>query len=121
MKKFSLTALARDQLHRAKAENSGRSASTVFAGHEQVLRQTVVALRQGHALSEHHHLDEVTIYVLSGRICLNLNAGQTDWIGRTGDLLIAPNTAHSVSALEDSAILLTVAKKMSSTTPGNTT
>lgn len=109
MKKFSLTALARDQLDRAKTEHSGRSAATVFGGHEQVLRQTVVALREGHALNEHHHLDEVTIYVLHGRV--RLSADQTDWIGRTGDLLIAPNTLHSLSALEDSTLLLTVAKR----------
>lgn len=108
MKKFSLTALSRDQLDRARGEDSGRSATTVFGGHEQTLRQTVIALREGHALDDHHTLDEATIYVLGGRV--RLSADKTDWIGRTGDLLVVPNAVHALEALEDSTILLTVAK-----------
>lgn len=48
MEKFSLTALAREQLGRARTAKSGRSATTVFGGHEHTLRQTVVALTEGH-------------------------------------------------------------------------
>ncbi|HEU0191313.1 MAG TPA: cupin domain-containing protein [Mycobacterium sp.] len=110
MQKFSLTALARDQLDRAGCEASGRSATTIFGGHERVLRQTVIALREGHALDEHDNsADDVTVHVLSGRV--QLTAGDDSWIGRAGDLLVAPATAHAVSALEDSTLLLTVAKK----------
>jgi quercetin dioxygenase-like cupin family protein len=39
-----------------------------------------------------------------------LSAGDVSWEGRTGDLLIVPDARHSLEALEDSAILLTVAK-----------
>jgi quercetin dioxygenase-like cupin family protein len=109
MKKFSLTALAREQLDRAATEHSGRSASTVFGGHEQVLRQTVIALREGHTLTDHGNPGEATLQVLAGRV--RLTAGGSEWIGRTGDLLVIPDVTHGLDALEDSAILLTVAKK----------
>ena len=47
MQKLSLIALAREQLELARASSSGRSASTVFGGHEHVLRQTVIAITGG--------------------------------------------------------------------------
>ena len=53
MEKSSLTALAREQLRMAKQAPSGRSADTVYGGHEHVLRQTVIALTAGRELSEH--------------------------------------------------------------------
>ena len=110
MKKFSLTALARDQLDRAGVESSGRSATTVVGGHECVLRQTVIALREGQSLDDHDNsADDSTLYVLSGRV--KLTSGEDSWIGRAGDLLVVPAAVHGVSALEDSTLLLTVAKK----------
>jgi quercetin dioxygenase-like cupin family protein len=39
-----------------------------------------------------------------------LSAGKVSWDGRPGDLLIVPDSRHSLEALEDSAVLLTVAK-----------
>jgi hypothetical protein len=33
------------------------------------------------------------------------------WSGRSGDLLAVPDDRHSLHALEDSAVLLTVVKK----------
>ena len=110
MKKFSLTALARDQLDRAAGEASGRSSTTVVGGHECVLRQTVIALRDGQKLDDHDNSsDDATLYVLSGRV--RLSAGDDSWVGRSGDLLVVPSAVHAVSALEDSTLLLTVAKK----------
>jgi quercetin dioxygenase-like cupin family protein len=37
-------------------------------------------------------------------------AGDDTWEGRDGDLLIIPDASHSLTALQDSAVLLTVAK-----------
>ena len=108
MQMFSLEAIAREQARRAAAASSGRSAETVYGGHEHLLRQTVLALTAGSSLSEHENPGESTVQVLRGRV--KLVAGEVTWEGRTGDLLVVPDSRHALAALEDSAILLTVCK-----------
>ena len=107
MQKLSLTALAREQLELARASSSGRSASTVYGGHEHVLRQTLIAIVGGRKLDEHANPGEATVHVLHGRV--TLTAGGNEWNGASGDLLIVPDSMHGLEALEDSAVLLTVA------------
>lgn len=109
MQKTSLTALIRQHMTLARTASSGRSAHTVYGGHEHVLRQTLIALRAGCALDEHESPGEATIQVLQGRI--TLVAGETRWNGSPGDLLFVPDARHSLEADEDSAVLLTVGKK----------
>ncbi|MBI4901844.1 MAG: cupin domain-containing protein [Actinobacteria bacterium] len=116
MNKLSLDATAREQLERAKAELSGRSSTTVFGGHEYVLRQTVVALKEGSSMAEHNSPGEATIIVLSGRV--RLSAGSTSWEGRKGDLLVVPRQRHSLEAVTDAVVVLTVAKTGSTRVPG---
>ncbi len=105
MQKMSLDALAREHLEAARRSSAGRAAATVYGGHERALRQTVVALRAGIALDEHDNPGEATLQVLTGRV--TLTSGSDSWQARSGDLIIIPNTRHSVHADEDSAILLT--------------
>ena len=107
MQKSSLTALAREELTRARAATSGRSAHTVYGGHEHVMRQTVIALAAGRRLDEHENPGEATVHVLAGRV--RLVAGDDAWEGSPGDLLIVPAMRHELQAIEDSAVLLTVA------------
>jgi quercetin dioxygenase-like cupin family protein len=108
MNKLSLDAVARQQLERAATSTSGRSAETVYGGHERSLRQTVIAMTAGAELAEHENPGEATVVVLSGRV--ELIGQDTSWSGRTGDLIVVPDHRHSLRALESSAVLLTVAK-----------
>ena len=109
MQKESLTALVRHHLKAASTASSGRSAHTIYGGHERVLRQTLIALRAGSNLEEHENPGEATIQVLHGRV--TLVAGDTRWNGSPGDLMSIPDSRHALEAAEDSAVLLTVAKR----------
>jgi quercetin dioxygenase-like cupin family protein len=106
VEKSSLTALARQQLKLARAASSGRSAQTVYGGHEHALRQTLIALAAGRRLDEHDSPGEATVHVLHGRV--RLVAGDLGWEGSPGDLIVVPLSRHALEALEDSAVLLTV-------------
>ena len=111
MQKESLTALVRNHLETARTATSGRSAHTVYGGHEHVLRQTLIALRAGSNLDEHENPGEATLQVLHGRV--NLRAGENCWNGSPGDLMTIPDSRHSLEAVEDCAVLLTVGKATS--------
>lgn len=109
MEKTSLTALARQQIELASNASSGRSAKTVYGGHEHSLRQTMIALSSGQRLEEHDNPGEATVHVLHGHI--RLGSADTSWDGLPGDLLVVPRARHWVEAVDDSAFMLTVAKR----------
>ena len=110
MKHESLTTLAHDHLDKAVTATSGRSAHTIHGGHEHVLRQTLIALRSGSGLDEHESPGEATLQVLHGQV--TLVAGDETWNGSVGDLMIIPDARHALHAVEDSVVLLTVAKSL---------
>ncbi len=109
MENTSLTALARELLEGARAASSGRSARTVYGGHEHTLRQTMIALASGRVLDEHENPGEATLHVLHGRV--RLVSGETSWRGAAGHLMLVPDARHSLEAEEDSVVLLTTAMR----------
>ena len=106
MDSLSLTAVVDEQLARARQSNSGRSAQTVYGGHEHFLRQTVIAIIAGHELGEHNSPGEATLQVLQGDV--KVTAGDESWQGAIGDFLVIPAVRHNLEALDDSVVLLTV-------------
>jgi quercetin dioxygenase-like cupin family protein len=102
----SLADTARAQIDRARAAVHGRSAHTVHGGHDRVLRQTVIALRAGETLHEHHNPRDATLQVLAGRV--RLIAGTQVLEPVAGELLAVPAEDHTLGAVEGSAVLLTV-------------
>ncbi len=99
--------IAEVQLQKAREAESGRSAATVFRG--DILTQTVLALAAGRELAEHENPGEATLQVLIGRI--RLTAGGESWEATAGQWLPIPPARHGLTALADSAVLLTVGRR----------
>ena len=106
METISLSKLADEQLDAARSAPAGRSAHTVHGGHDHQLRQTLMALVAGTDMAEHNSPGQATLQVLRGRV--RVDAGQDSWEGGPGDLLVIPRERHSLHALENAAVLLTV-------------
>jgi quercetin dioxygenase-like cupin family protein len=107
MDKTSLTTLLDEQLKTARTAASGRSAHTVYGGHTRTLRQTLITLLAGQRLDEHESPGEATIQVLAGRVRLTTSDAACE--AATGELIEIPDARHALEALDDAAILLTVA------------
>ncbi|MFI1991003.1 cupin domain-containing protein [Actinoplanes sp. NPDC020271] len=108
MQKTSLTALAEQQLAAARAASSGRSAHTVHGGHASTLRQTLIALAGGQQLDEHENPGEATVHVLHGTV--RMTAGDDTCEATAGEMIVVPDARHSLQALQDAVVLLSVAK-----------
>jgi quercetin dioxygenase-like cupin family protein len=110
MHSTDLADLIDDLMAKARAASSGRAARTIRGGHENALRETVIALLAGQELSEHDNPHEATLQVLQGRV--RLLTGDDAWEGASGDHLTVPPQRHSLAALEDSVVLLTVSNRV---------
>jgi quercetin dioxygenase-like cupin family protein len=112
MDSVSLTDLATQQLDEARQAHSGRSSHTIHGGHTHELRQTVMALLAGRELSEHDSPGQASLQVLQGHV--RLTAGDDAWDGKGGDYVVIPPQRHSLQALDDSVVMLTVFKSLPS-------
>ena len=108
MRKSSIAELAERHLVAAREATSGRSAETVYGGHDKTLRQTLIALAGGQQLDEHENPGQATLQVLRGRVRMVTGGDSTE--AAAGDLVVVPDARHSLEAAEDSVVLLTVAK-----------
>ncbi|GAB2584691.1 LuxR family transcriptional regulator [Paractinoplanes abujensis] len=108
MQKSSLTELAGQHLATARTASSGRSAHTVHGGHATTLRQTLIALAGGQQLDEHENPGEATVHVLHGTV--RMIAGDDTCDAAAGEMIVVPDARHSLEALDDAVVLLSVAK-----------
>lgn len=100
-----LTALATALIDSAREGNSGKAAQQIFSS--PVLKAVLIGLRSGSGLAEHNAPPAATLQCLSGRV--RLYAQDREWILGPGQYAAVPPERHGVDALEDSAVLLTVA------------
>lgn len=108
MDKLSLNAVAHEHLKISGDATSGRSGATVYGSHERLLRQTLIALTTGTTMAEHESPGEATVLVVFGHV--RLSSADDECEGLPGDLIAIPPARHTLEALTDSAVLLTVAK-----------
>jgi quercetin dioxygenase-like cupin family protein len=106
MDAVSLKALVDEQLDAARDAHAGRASHTVYGGQEHKLRQTVIALIEGQQLHDHESPGEATLLVLRGRVRLGTSTDEVEC--GEGDYVLIPGERHHLSAVEDSAVLLTV-------------
>lgn len=109
MQHESLTDLVDEHLSKARESTAGRSAHTVYGGHERSLRQTLIALVTDARLDDHESPGDATLQVLAGRVALTWGEDRQE--GGVGDLMPIPEVRHALEAIEDSVVLLTVAKR----------
>lgn len=103
----ALGSLADDLLARAGEASSGRATDAYHAAPGGVLTQVTLALKADKHLSEHENPGEAFLQILRGRV--RLVAGDEQWELAAGELLAIPQRRHSLIALEDSVVLLTLA------------
>ena len=107
MERISLQSVVDANLEAVRTAPGGHTATTVHGGSGRRLRQTVLAIKAGSALGEHTAPGECTLIVLEGAVRLDVGEHSADL--QAGELVEIPTEAHSVTAAEDSALLLTVA------------
>jgi quercetin dioxygenase-like cupin family protein len=97
-----LNEIALQHLNEARHNEHGRSAEQLL--HQKVLRQTLMALKEGAELAEHNAPYAGSLQVLHGRI--RVRSVETVVL-EAGHLHPVPQERHSVEALEDAVFLLT--------------
>lgn len=102
-----LPTLVDELLEIARAATSGRAGRSTRSGRALSLRQTVLALTEGHGMDDHEANGEATLQVLRGSVRLRWGGESIEL--EAGDVVDIPDARHAVDALTDAALLLTVA------------
>ncbi len=97
--------LAAELLSEARTHPANRAARTLVTGTSQ--RVTLIALTADAELAEHDSPPAATLHVIAGQALLR-TATEERRLG-AGQLTPVPPTRHSLEALTDCAVLLTVA------------
>ena len=114
---LDLDAAAEELLREAGGMSSGRAARTLTPGAHAQLKQTLVALRAGVALSEHETNGPATIQLLRGEA--TITAGGEPVVRLAGgDWAIIPEERHDLQASQDTVALITVSPVTPATPEG---
>ena len=105
--KVSIAAVMREQWDHAHRSPRGHSSAAIDAAPADRFRHSVVAITAGNRINEHHGLGTTSLHVLIGRVRVACATESSEV--SSGELVVLPRSPHSVTALEDSAVLLTIA------------
>ena len=94
-------------LEEAARESNRHAARTLVK--EGPLRLVLLALKEGAALHEHEATGPLSIHVLKGSVKV-AGAGREEAVGQGRALVFASSVAHSVHALSDALLLVTIAQ-----------
>ena len=103
--RFGLNGEADGLLAQAGSSPQGRASKTLVR--EGPLRLTVVAMRRGVELDDHYAPGPSTVYVFRGSFRLTAGPGTVE-LGPGDIVSMDAEEMHTVEALEDGAMLLTV-------------
>lgn len=103
-----LEARAAELLTRARAASNGRATQVFHAAPGGTLSVVLLALTADHELAEHENPGEAFLHVLDGHV--RLSAGPKHWELRRAEQVPIPQRRHSLRALTDSVVLLTIAR-----------
>jgi quercetin dioxygenase-like cupin family protein len=108
VKNFAQFDLAQEMLasEQTKPWQTGHTARTLFKKAD--FRMVLISMEKGSSLKEHHADGTITVQVLKGAIHFTTQ-GETHRLQTHGVIALAASIKHAVEALEDSALLLTIA------------
>lgn len=103
---IDLNASAEALLDQARRDTAGRAEQALIPGEGARLNQQLVALVGGQVMEEHENPGMTTVQVLRGRVRLLAGDHHVELVG--GGYTPVPPTRHSVDAIDDSALVITV-------------
>lgn len=103
---INLPQAAAELLQSAHASPAGRAGRTLIRGAGAPLKQALLALVAGQSLAEHESPGAATLHVLTGTV--RMTGGRDDVELHRGDHAAIPAVRHSVDALDDAVVLITV-------------